>query len=132
MCRVGDIILITNYIDNGRNISRHSFIVLSDEAGQIQGLDYDIICNVMSSIKDEEQRKKKLSYSGNFPITHNDSIVTNGNNHDGFIKSEQFYYFNKEKIDYTVIGSMKEDVFNLLLEYIRELKIEIQHVIDNL
>lgn len=72
MCKVGDIIVVNNY---------------------------DIICNVMSSFKNEEQRRKKLSYPGNFPITHNDSAVINGNEKDGYIKAEQLYYFNKEKLN---------------------------------
>lgn len=49
MCNVGDIIVVNGYNDNGKTIGRHSFVVLNDDAGKIQGLDYDIICNVMSS-----------------------------------------------------------------------------------
>ena len=115
MCEVGDIILVTNYKHGGEKIKRHSFVVISDEAGQIQGLDYDIICNVMSSFKDEAQCRKKLSYAGNFPITPDDSNVINGNLKDGYIKAEQFYYFNKANTDFIVIGNMKEDVFELLI-----------------
>lgn len=58
VCKVGDIILIRNYQSNGVNLGQHSFVVLSDESGQISGLSYDIICNVMSSFKNEEQREK--------------------------------------------------------------------------
>lgn len=60
MCKAGDIILVNDYQDSKITISHHSFVVINDEGGQIQGLDYDIICNVMSSFKNEEQRKKKL------------------------------------------------------------------------
>lgn len=132
MCNVGDIIVINSYNDNGKVLNKHSFVVLSDEAGQIQGLDYDLICNVMSSFKNEEQRLKKLSYPGNFPITHNDSDVANGNEKDGYIKAEQFYYFEKEKIDFIVIGSMNEEAFNLLIKFIENLKIDFIHIVDNL
>lgn len=132
MCQAGDIILVKNYYDSGIEISKHSFVVISDEAGQIQGLDYDIICNVMSSFKNEQQKAKKLSYPGNFEITHLDSYVENGNDKDGFIKAEQFYYFDKEKIDFEVIGYLKPEVFNKLLEFIENLQIDIVHVIDNL
>lgn len=132
MCKVGDIILIKNYIDNGSKLSRHSFVVLSDESGKIQGLDYDIICNVMSSFKNEKQREKKLSYAGNFPITHDDKITNPDNGKDGYIKAEQLYYFNKDKIDYMVIGQMKPDIFNLLIEFIEELNTGFKLIIDNL
>lgn len=132
MCVIGDIILINNYNDNGKVLDKHSFVVLSDEAGQIQGLDYNIICNVMSSFKDEIQRRKKLSYPGNFPITYNDTNVIDGNKKDGYIKAEQFYYFDKNKIDYILIGSMDEDAFNALIDFINNLKVDISHIIDNL
>lgn len=132
MCQVGDIIVVNSYNDNGKVLNKHSFVVLSDEAGQIQGLDYDLICNVMSSFKDEDQRLKKLSYPGNFPITHNDSTVAHGNKKDGYIKAEQLYYFDKEKIDFIVIGSMKEEVFSLLIDFIENLEIDIVHIVDNL
>ena len=132
MCKVGDIIVINNYNDNGKVLDKHSFVVLNDEAGKIQGLDYDLICNVMSSFKNEKQRLKKLSYPGNFPITHNDFNVANGNEKDGYIKAEQFYYFDKEKIDFIVIGSMNEEAFNLLIQFIENLNIDIVHIVDNL
>lgn len=132
MCKTGDIILVDNYIDNGSNLCHHSFVVINDEAGQIQGLDYDFICNVMSSFKSEAQRIKKLSYPGNFEILHTDTIVDKGNDRDGFIKAEQFYYFNKEKISFIIIGRMTEDAFNELIEFIKDLKIEIKQVVDNL
>lgn len=132
MCEVGDIILVKNYNRDGARLNRHSFVVLNDEAGQIQGLDYDIICNVMSSFKDEAQRKKKLSYPGNFPVTPDDSNIINSNFKDGYIKAEQFYYFNKENTDFVVIGSMKEEIFDLLIKFIEDLNIDIEMIIDNL
>lgn len=73
MCKVGDIIVVENYKSGGKDIGKHSFVVISDEGGEIQGLDYDLICNVMSSFKDERQKTRKLKYEGNFPITHNDT-----------------------------------------------------------
>lgn len=120
------------YVDTRKNLSKHSFVVLKDEAGRIQGLDYNLICNVMSSFKNKEQREKKLKYPGNFPITHNDSSIYNhGNEKDGDIKAEQFYYFNKNTIDFIVIGSMNIEAFNLLIEFIQELEIPIDHIVDN-
>lgn len=45
MCKVGDIIVVKNYRSHGTVINRHSFVVLSTEKGQIQGLDFDLVCN---------------------------------------------------------------------------------------
>lgn len=133
MCKVGDIILVDKYNSDGRTLQKHSFIVLSDENGEIKGLSYDIICNVMSSFKNEEQKKKKLGFPGNFPITHDDSIVQNGNAIDGYVKTEQLYYFNKLKLTYKVIGSIRDDIFELILEFIEEeLKVPMQHILENL
>ena len=132
MCNLGDIILVSNYKSNGNTLGRHSFIVISDEPDKIKGLDYDIICNAMSSFKSEEQKIKKLKYDGNFPIYNKDTIIENGNDKDGFAKSEQFYYFNKDKIKYSVIGHVNPSTFNLLISYIEDLEIAIEHITDNL
>ena len=132
MCNVGDIILVEAYKHAGRDLSRHSFVILDNEAGKVQGLDYSIVCNVLSSFKDAKQRAKKLSYPGNFEITHKDTIVPNGNTKDGFIKAEQFYYFDTSTLDYTVIGSIRPEVFNRLLEFIDNLKILPERIKDNL
>lgn len=130
MCVVGDIIVIKEYVHNGFILSRHSFVVLSDEADQIQGLDYNLICNVMSSFKTQEQKEKKLRFVGNFPISYTDSSV-NGNTKDGYIKAEQLYYFNKNKIDYQVIGRLNDEILEKLLDFIEQLS-QIEEIIDNL
>lgn len=86
----------------------------------------------MSSFKDEEQKKQKLRFPGNFPISHNDTETNPDDGKDGYIKSEQFYYFNKDKIDYKVIGSINEESFDLLINYIENLEVPIKTLIDNL
>ena len=134
MCKIGDIIVIDRYTSQGMRLSRHSFVVLDDNNGKIQGLPYDFVSLVFSSFKSEEQKKKKMEYPGNFPIVAEDVDVT-GNNRSGYVKAEQFYYFNKSKITYTVIGSMDIDIFNLLLEYIDDLiqqGVQFEQITDNL
>lgn len=132
MCNIGDIIIINNYRDNGRSLNRHSFVVLDDEDGEIQGLSYDMVCNVMSSFKNEYQKNKKLSYPGNFPISSNDTQTNPDNGKEGYIKAEQLYYFKKEKIDFQVIGSMNKESLEKLIKFIEELQIDIKEIIDNL
>lgn len=132
MCQVGDIIVIEDYKDHGKELSRHSFVVLNDEHDQIEGLDYDFVCNVMSSFKTEEQKKKKMSYPGNFPFTYQDEEMKCGNSKEGYIKAEQLYYFSKEKTSFRVIGHLEEDTFSRLIDFIENLGIPMQHVIDNL
>lgn len=132
MCRVGDIIVVERYIDDGKNLSRHSFVVLNDESGQIQGLDYDVVCNVISSFKNDRHKKDKLRFPGNFPIKAEDKNITKSKrNVDGYIKAEQFYYFSKEKTNYIVIGYLSSDVFNALIEFIKGLE-EIREITSNL
>lgn len=130
MCKAGDIIVVKNYKSNGKELSQHSFVVLSDEAGKIHGLDYDIICNVLSSFKDEKQHIKKMKYD-NFPVAFDDYDPIQGNKGRGYIKADQFYYFNKDKLDYIAIGQMKPDIFELLIEFIQKIN-RIEHIIDNL
>lgn len=136
MCKQGDIILIKKYKDHGNMLPQHSFVVIDDEGGQVHGIPFDFIALVMSSFKDPEQRKKKLSYPGNFPITaSNKRMAFWANDKDGYIKAEQFYYFDKSKIDFSVIGEINQKTYDLLIDFIEsfaEQGITIDRIIDNL
>ena len=136
MCQIGDIIVVYRYKDGNKILPTHSFVVLDDNNGQIRGVDFDFIGLVMSSFKDDEQKKRKLSYPGNFPIEPEDQDIYDGDNGEsGFIKAEQFYYFNKDKIPYKVIGKLNVDIFNLLIEFIQKLVkdgVEFKQITENL
>lgn len=132
MCQVGDIIVVKNYKSQGRVVKQHSFVVLNTEHGQIQGMDYDLVCNVMSSFKDEEQKAKKLSFPGNFPYEATDERVKNGHGLEGYIKAEQFYFFDRVKTDFYVIGNVSPALFAALTEFIKALSVEIEYITDNL
>lgn len=131
MCKIGDIIVVKNYKSQGVNISKHSFVVLSTEQGKIQGLDFDLVCNVMSSFHSEEHRKQKMKYPGNFEYSAEQESVQNGHGKAGFIKAEQFYYFDRNKLDFYVLGNVEPELFNALIAYIQTLD-EIEHIVDNL
>lgn len=132
MCKIGDIILIKKYKDGNNKIGRHSFIVIDDRKGIIEGLPYDMICNVLSSFKSEEQKDRKLGYDGNFPISHDDTVTNPHNGNNGYVKADQLYYFNKDKIDYRVIGNILPDILKLLFEFIAESNFPIVEITDNL
>lgn len=132
MCCVGDIILVDKDKHNGKQINKHSFVVVDDDGGEIQGYSYDLICNVLSSFKNEDHKKHKLSYPGNFPISHDDTETNPHNDKDGYVKAEQLYYFDKNKISYKVIGQMNQDVFNEFMEFFNLLDVDILEIIDNL
>lgn len=136
MCKRGDIILVNKYKDRGQELPRHSFVVLDDEGGQVMGLPFDFIALVMSSFKDEAQRARKMKFPGNFPVGNADrNMVDWANSKDGYIKGEQFYYFDKSKIDFSVIGSVTDDTFDALVEFIEGLSqrgVSIDQIIDNL
>lgn len=132
MCQIGDIILVQKYKYHGLDLPRHSFIVISDENGEIQGVSYDFIANVLSSFKNDMQRKRKLKYPGNFPIDSDDTETNPHNNKSGFVKADQLYYFAKDKLSYTVIGTMKPDVFNELMNFIENSDFDFEDIIDNL
>lgn len=132
MCKIGDIILIDNYQDNGNSLSKHSFIVIDDQNGTIEGLPYDFIGNVLSSFKNPAQKQRKLAYDGNFPIANDDTITNPDNGKDGYVKTDQLYYFNKSKITYSVIGNIKPEILNLIIDFIQESTFEISIITDNL
>lgn len=130
-CQVGDIIVIKTYVSQGITLGQHSFVVIDAQGGQIQGLDYDVVCNVMSSFHSEEQRQRKLSYPGNLEYSHLDEDVKKGNKKGGYIKADQFYFFDLDKVDYYVIGSITPKLADALRELIKQLP-DIELITDNL
>lgn len=78
MCKIGDIIVVRKYIGDDNKIidKQHSFVVIDDNPDVVEGISYDLVTNIMSSFKDEEHRKRKLSYKENLEIT-SDDIVSN-------------------------------------------------------
>lgn len=89
---------------------------MNDSEGKIEGLPFDLTCSVMSSFKNEEHRKKKLSMKQNLEITVEDGVKK-----DGFIKANQIHYFQKDKLDYIVVGSVTPELFAELMKLIEEL-----------
>ena len=137
MCKVGDIILISRIKDGTARIGKHPFLVLDDTNGVIRGTyEYDFIALLMSSNTTQAKHDKLHRFPGNFPIAAEDKIITDDSydNVDAFVKAEQFYYFDKSKINYIQLGTLDEDIFNLLLEFMNELKekgVELIQIVDN-
>lgn len=132
MCKIGDIIVVDSYKDHNKILRRHSFIVIDDKDGIVEGLPYHLICNVLSSFKNEEQKKRKLSYPGNFPVANEDTVTNPDNGLDGFVKTDQLYYFSKDKISYQVIGNVVPEILELIFDYIEESDFDIITITDNL
>ncbi|MGF7018785.1 protein associated with RNAse G/E [Lachnospiraceae bacterium PF1-21] len=132
MCKIGDIICIESYKSNGVEVGRHSFVVIEDEDGQIEGISYDIVCNVMSSFKNEEQKARKLRYPGNYALSSVDTVTNPDNNKDGYLKTDQLYFFIKDKIQYNVIGNVKPEIMEKILAFIQDSEFEIEIIADNL
>lgn len=130
MCEIGDIILVKKYASHGTEIGKHSFVVINTDDGEIQGLPYDLVCNVMSSFHSEEHKEKKLRFKGNLQVNKEDVQIPNGNNKEGYIKADQFYYFKRAEIDYIVIGSVSIDLYLQLINYINQLD-KVEDIIDN-
>lgn len=116
MCKLGDIIVIDKYIGEDKKIiNKHSFVVINDKPGFIEGLKYDLVANVMSSFKSKEQRIKKLKFIENVEILSN-QVISNltKNEKNGFIKADQLIYFDKNKIDFYVLGHIDEELLDKL------------------
>lgn len=133
MCKVGDIILVNKYSSQGVDLSRHSFIVISTEKGKISGLDYNMICNVMSSFHSEEHKARKLSYPGNIEIHPSDEYIRGkGNELGGYVKAEQLYFFDESKLDYIVIGNVTTEFMRIIKEFIETHPELLEVIVDNL
>ena len=98
MCKLGDIIVVKNYIgDDGNKIGQHSFIVVEDRNGTIKGLDYNLVTTVISSFKSAKQKKKKLSYDENLELTNKDIDGEKELKKPSYVKADKLFYFNKKK-----------------------------------
>ena len=134
MCKLGDIIVINNYIgDDNKQINQHSFIVVSDEKGTIAGLEYSMVTSVISSFKNDEQRQKKLKHEENMELPLN-SMNEKNFKKLSYVKADKVFYFNKNKIDYYIIASLKDEYLDELLKLILKLasKGKLSQIIDNL
>lgn len=122
MCKLGDIIVVNKYIgEDGKEIGKHSFIVIDDNPDCIRGLEYTHVTTVISSFKSEEQRKHKLNYKENMEIS---SFEKNGIKHfkkSSYVKADKLFYFNKEKLDYYVFGRISDDLLEDLMKLILHL-----------
>lgn len=126
MCKIGDIIVVKKYIgDDGKVINKqHSFVVIDDNPDKVEGISYDLVTNVMSSFKDEEHKKRKLSHKENLPIVSDDIISNTKNGKGGYIKADQLFYFDKSRLDYYVFAQISPELLDELIRLIIELRIE--------
>lgn len=135
MCKLGDIIVVNKYIgDDGKEISKHSFIVIDDNPDCIKGLNYNLVTTVISSFKSEEQKKRKLQYKENMEICEFERNGTKKFSKPSYIKADKLFYFDKEKLDYYVFGRISDDLLDELVKLIIELSNEekLVQVTDNL
>lgn len=133
MCKIGDIIVVKNPKRENADIGKHSFIVISTEKGKIEGLEFDLVCNIMGSFdgKGEDYRLRKLSYPDNLEVSQNDVIVPNGNSKSGYVKPAVLFYFDSSITEYEVIGQITIELYNKIIEFIKQAD-EIEQTIDNL
>ena len=117
MCKLGDIIVVEKYIgDDGKKVNRHSFVIINDKPGFIEGVGYDFVANVMSSFKSNSHKRKKLRFKENVEIMSKDIIsYISTNDKNGFIKADQLFYFDKQKIKYYVIGRISYELLDKLI-----------------
>ena len=119
MCKLGDIIVVKEYFgSDGKKVNQHSFVVINDEKDMIEGLSYDFVANVMLSFHDKKHKAKKLKYKSNLPIKEEKITSKDLNDKGGYIRADELYYFNKEKIEYKVIAYMDHELLDELIQLI--------------
>ena len=133
MCKLGDIIVVDEYVgDDEVIVSKHSFVVINDKPGFIEGLRYDLVTNVMSSFKNAEHKNRKLRFMENLEVISDDIVADkNKNGKSGFIKADQLIYFDKAKIKYYVLGHLDEKLLDELILLIIKLA-ECGKLVNNL
>ena len=136
MCQIGDLIRIEKYIgDDGVEVGRHTFVVLSTDKNTIKGLLFDLVGTPISSIKNEKQRNKIKKDNKLMIIRTNDQNNMPASNYEeSFIKAHLMYYFKKNKLRYKNLGSLNVETFIELQNKLLELdeNDEIEQVLENL
>ena len=136
MCQIGDLIKVEKYIgDDGVEVGRHTFVVLSEDANVIKGLSFDLVGTPMSSIKNDKQRKKIENDHRLMIIRTNDQNGMPASKYEeSFIKAHLMYYFKKDKLEYKNLGSLNVETYIELQNKLQELdnNDEIEQVIFNL
>ena len=135
MCKVGDIIVVEKYIsEDGKEMSKHSFVVIDDNPDNIKGLNYSFVSNVMSSFKNVQHKSNTLRYEENVGVPSEDIESDDINDKEGYIKADQLYYFDKNKIEYYVLASVNPDLLDELIRIIVKLEVEnkLKYNIENI
>ena len=135
MCKVGDIIVVNNFKIGEKILKRHSFVVLGTDNGEIEGLPYDLVCNIMSSFegKGSDYKEKKLSYPENMAYSPTEENIIHGHGKEGFIKAGVYFFFNRADTDFYVIGNVEVGLYLKLLEFVNNIQPDqIKYILDNL
>ena len=75
----------------------------------------------MSSFHSETQREKKIRQRENIEVKTENFTLDNGMQKDGYIKADQLHYFDKKKTKYFEVGRVDIELFNALVERIKEM-----------
>ena len=92
-----------------------------------------MVASVISSFKSKEQKHKKLKYEENMELPLN-SMNKKVLKKPSYIKADKAFYFNKDKLDYYVLATLKDEYLDKLLKLILKLVSEgkLNQIIDNL
>ena len=77
---------------------------------------------MLCSFHNQKHKAKKLKYQSNLPIQEQKIKGEKINNKQGYIKADQLYYFNKNNIDYKILGHIDEKLLDDLIKLILQLK----------
>ena len=130
MINYGEIIVIEKFLNShNKEVSAHPFVVIDNNAGVIQGIEYDISAAMLTSIKNDLHKQKYSKYKVNMFISAKDGVRK-----DSFLKLNEIYYFNEQDINYYKVGKIDDDLMDQIDELIFELdqEGEIIDVINNL
>ena len=137
MCKIGEIIGVpTFYGETNILCDFHYFIVVGEDRGEIEGLDFTKVGSMMCSLdgKSKEYKERKLKHKENIPIEATDFSLGKRRKKSGFIKSDQLHYFNKKKTNYFSVGIAKKEILDKLFDNLEEFDEEgkLKHNINNL
>lgn len=118
--KIGDIILVRHFVDfDNKPMKPHPFVVTDDNQGIIEGMDFNIVSNMLGSYHNEHHREFKRKFDGNVELKICDGVKKNG-----FVRGEQLYYFYDEDTDFFVIGNVTDDALQRIIDKIIQMNNE--------
>lgn len=118
--KIGDVILIKEYISESDTIlATKYFVVIDTKPNLVDNMYYDIIAVPISSIKNEIHRVKVMSNEIYMPLSN---AVIKSSDKSSYVRLGKIYFFNKDRIMYKIVDRTDNSTLFEIVDQIENLE----------